>query len=114
MDRLLDWSLGRSTGFVSVDASVEGGTLTTVPFRFCGDRLVINATTKSEGHVLVELCDAAGRRLPEFQRSQPFSGDALRHTVSFGSKADVSALAGQPVSLKFHLKSASLYSFAFR
>ena len=108
---LVTWPLDR---FVSVDASVEGGTLTTVPFRFSGDRLVINAATKSKGHVAIELCDAAGRRLPDFKRSHPFSGDALRHTVSFGSNADVSALAGQIVSLKFHLKSASLYSFAFR
>ena len=40
---LVTWPLDR---FVSVDASVEGGTLTTVPFRFSGDRLVINAATK--------------------------------------------------------------------
>ena len=108
---LVTWPLDR---FVSVDASAEGGTLTTVPFRFSGSRLVINAATKPSGHIAVELCDAAGRRLPDYPRSRSFSGDALRYTVSFGANADVSALAGQPVSLKFHIKSASLYSFAFR
>jgi len=108
---LVTWPLDR---FVSVDASVEGGTLTTIPFRFSGDRLVINASAKSQGHVVVELCDAAGRRLPDFPLSHPFSGDELRHTVSFGTKKDLSALADQPISLKFHLKSASLYSFALR
>jgi len=108
---LVTWPLDR---FVSVDASVEGGTLTTVPFLFSGDRLVINASSKSQGHIVVELCDAAGRRLPDFPLSRPFSGDELRHTVSFGTKTDVSTLADQPISLKFHLKSASLYSFAFR
>jgi hypothetical protein len=108
---LVTWPLDR---FVSVDASAEGGTLTTVPFEFSGDRLVINVATQSQGHVVVELCDAIGRRLPDYPPSRPFSGDDLRHTVSFDSTADVSALAGSPVSLKFHLKSASLYSFAFR
>ena len=108
---LATWPLDR---FVSVDASAEGGMLTTVPFRFSGDRLVINAAAKPPGHITVELCDAAGRRLPDFPLSRPFSGDALRHTVSFGGETDVSTLTGQPVSLKFHLKSASLYSFAFR
>ncbi len=108
---LVTWPLDR---FVSVDAPAEGGVLTTVPIRFSGKRLVINAATKPEGRIVVALCDAAGRRLPGYPLSRPFTGDALRHTVSFGPTADVSALAGRAVSLKFHLTSGSLFSFAFR
>ena len=108
---MVSWPLDR---FVSADASVEGGRLTTVPFLFSGDRLVINAATKADGHIVVEICDPAGRPLSNFEKSKPFSGDSLRHTVSFDAGADISTLIGSPISLTFHMESASLYSFAFR
>ena len=108
---LVTWPLDR---FVSADAPAEGGTLTTIPIVFEGARLEINAATKQGGEVMVELCDAAGRPLESFGKSDAFSGDDLRHEVTFAGKKDVSALARQPVVLRFHLKNAELYSFAFR
>ena len=41
-------------------------------------------------------------------------GDRLEHTVSWTQGADVSALAGKPVRLRFVLKDADLYSFQFK
>jgi len=108
---LATWKLDR---FVSVDGPAEGGTLTTVPVRFKGKRLKINAATKAGGQVVVELLDAAGRPIKGFESSAPFSGDELRHTVRWAGGGDVSALAGKPVTLRFHLKNARLFSFAFR
>lgn len=108
---LVSWKLDR---FVSADAPAEGGTLTTVPIKFTGKRLEINAATKAGGSVVVDLCDAAGKPIGEFASSDPFAGDELRHAVTFQNKSDVAALAGKPVVLRFHLKSAELYSFAFR
>jgi len=108
---LVTWPLDR---FVSVDAPAEGGALTTVPIRFTGRRLELNAQTEEHGAVVVELCDAAGRRLPEWDPSDAFAGDALRHVVTFNGNSDVAPLAGRPVSLRFRLHSAQLYSFAFR
>jgi hypothetical protein len=108
---LATWKLDR---FVSVDGPAEGGTLTTVPVRFKGKRLEINAATKADGEVVVELLDAAGRPIKGRERSTPFSGDELRHTVRFAGDADVSAAAGTPVVLRFYLKNAQLFSFAFR
>ncbi|HUT23363.1 MAG TPA: hypothetical protein VM492_03360, partial [Sumerlaeia bacterium] len=105
------WKLDR---FVSVDAPSEGGALTTIPFVSTGKRLELNAVTGNGGEIVVELCDAAGKPLPDWPKSDPFVGDDLRHTVAFQGNASVSSLAGKPVSLRFHLKSASLYSFAFR
>ena len=52
--------------------------------------------------------------LDGFQPSDPFTGDDLRHTVKFGGKPDVSSLKDKAITLRFTLKSASLYSFAFR
>jgi hypothetical protein len=108
---LATWKLDR---FVSVDGPAAGGTLTTVPLRFKGQRLEINAATKPSGQVVVELLDAAGRPLKGFEPSAPFCGDELRHTVRFARGADVAALAGKPVTLRFRLKDAQLFTFAFR
>jgi hypothetical protein len=100
--------------FVSADAGAEGGTLTTVPLRFAGQRLEINALTREGGEIRVELLDPAGRPLEGFQQSAPFSGDQLRHSVVFPGTANLGALAGRPVSLRFKLRNAELYAFAFR
>jgi len=108
---LVTWKLDR---FVSADAPAEGGVLTTVPVVFEGNRLEINAATGERGEVVVELCDGAGRPLDAFEKSDPFRGDDLRHVVTFGGKKDVSALQGKPVVLRLYMKSAELYSFAFR
>lgn len=105
---LATWKLDR---FVSVDGPAEGGTLTTVPIVFSGDRLEINAATRPGGSVVVELFDVSGKTLA---RSKPFAGDALRHVVAWNQKIRLAELAGKPVFLRFHLKRAQLYSFAFR
>jgi hypothetical protein len=107
---LVTWKLDR---FVSVDGPAEGGVLTTVPVTFSGKRLEINAATKAAGSVVVEICDAAGKPLPGFT-SDPFSGDNLRHVVTFQGRSDVAGLAGKPIVLRLHLSSAEFYSFAFR
>jgi len=108
---LVTWTLDR---FVSVDAPDEGGTLTTIPVEFSGDRLIINAKTKAGGRIVAELLDPSGRPLKGWTKSEPFRGDELRHVVRFGEKDDLSALAGKAVSLRFHIVSASLFSFALR
>jgi hypothetical protein len=108
---LATWKRDR---FVSADAPATGGTLTTVPLRFAGKRLEINAVTKGKGEVRVELLDAAGRTLKGWEPSAPIIGDSLRHAVVFPGMADLMALAGKPVCLRFHLRDAELYAFAFR
>ena len=105
---LATWKLDR---FVSVDAPAAGGALTTVPIVFSGKRLELNAATKKDGSVVVEILDMAGRVLA---RSRAFTGDDLRHTATWTRKVDIGAMGGKPVALRFRLKSAELYSFAFR
>ena len=73
---LATWKLDR---FVSADGPAEGGTLTTVPILFSGNRLELNAATRSGGNITtglggnitVELLDLAGQVLAV---SQPFTG----------------------------------------
>ena len=97
-----------------MDGPAEGGTLVTIPIRFSGKRLEINAVTKRGGRIVVELLDPAGLPLDSFQPSAPFTGDDLRHTVKFEGTPDVSSLKDKPITLRFTLNNASLYSFAFR
>ena len=106
---LVTWKLDR---FVSVDGPASGGTLTTVPMKFTGDRLELNALTKPKGQIVVELLDASARPIKGFARSSPIKGDDLRHQVKFSG--DISQLSGHPITLRFHLTNASLFSFAFR
>ncbi len=103
------WPLDR---FVSVDGPAEGGTLTTIPIVFTGDRLELNAATKARGKVVVEILDAVGKEC--LARSEPFAGDELRATVKWQGEGDLAALAGKPVSLRFTIHSGELHSFAFR
>jgi len=105
---LAKWKLDR---FVSVDAGPEGGTLTTVPIVFSGSRLELNAATKERGSIVVEILDMRGNVIA---RSEPFHGDALRYKLAWEGRFHVRKLTGRPVTLRFHLKSAELYSFAFR
>lgn len=89
----------------------QGGTLTTVPIMFAGNRLELNAATKKGGSVVVEIFDMAGRVVAH---SRVFAGDDLHYRVAWTRKTDLGKLAGAPVTLRFRLKSAQLYAFAFR
>ena len=108
---LATWQRDR---FVSADASAAGGTLLTVPLRFAGSRLEINAATKDAGQIRVEVVDAAGRPLEGGVMSEPIVGNSLRHAVVFPGTTNLARLGGRPVCLRFHLRNAELYAFAFR
>lgn len=105
------WELDR---FVSADAPAEGGALTTVPITFTGNRLELNARTKDNGRITVHLLGPAGNPLPDLGPSDPITGDSLRHTVTWKGETDLSHLVGTPLTLRFEMHSAELFSFAFR
>lgn len=97
--------------FVSVDAAERPGTLTTVPLTFTGNRLELNAATRSGGAITVEILSLDGKPLA---RSRSCSGDSLRHVVEWPSLTNVASWSNKPVVLRFHIHRASLYAFAFR
>ncbi len=105
----------RPDGFVSVHAPYEGGELVTKPLTFTGSKLSINYATSAAGGILVEIQTADGTPIQGFalQDCTEITGDRLEHTVSWKQGADVSALAGKPVRLRFVLKDADLYSLQF-
>ncbi|MDZ4288279.1 MAG: hypothetical protein U0984_09985, partial [Prosthecobacter sp.] len=105
---LAKWKRDR---FVSADAGADGGVLTTVPIKYRGKSLELNAVTDTGGEIVVEMLDLHGKVLG---RTKPFSGDDLRHQADWLDDPHVDQMAGKPASLRFHLKSARLFAFAFR
>ena len=108
---LATWQRDR---FVAAEAGEQLGMLTTVPLRFRGNKLELNAATADGGEIRVELLDNAGQPLAGLAISEPILGDQLRHSVQFSSKPDLSALSTRPISIRFHLRNARLFAFAFR
>jgi hypothetical protein len=105
----------RPDGFVSVHGPYAGGELVTKPLTFSGKQLRINFSTSAAGGLRVELQTADGKPMPGFALADcpEIIGDRLDHSVTWKSGADLSALAGQPVRLRFELRDAELYSLQF-
>jgi len=105
----------RLDGFVSVEAPLSGGELLTPPLTFSGRRLLLNMSTSAAGGVRVELQDPDGAALPGYALADcdEVFGDDLARPVSWQGNPDLSALAAQPVRLRFELRDADLYALQF-
>ena len=105
----------RLDGFISLTGGK--GQVTTRSLVFQGDKLRINAATAGDaGEVRVEILQSeTDEPLQGYGRedSDPFQGDAIRHTVSWRGITNVRGLQGRPVKLRFHLEQAKLFSFQF-
>lgn len=111
-------------GFVSIDAGPNVGTFTTKPLRFEGQALAVNAQPSlkegvydDETLVRVEILGPDSEPLPGFgsEDADPLVSDVLstNETISWRGNPDLSALAGQPVRLRFSLRNVKLYAFQF-
>ena len=80
--------------------------------RFTGKRLFVNADADG-GELSVEVLDADGGVIAPFSRENcsPASADSTIQPVKWRGAEDLSAVAGKPVRLRFHLKSARLFAF---
>ena len=106
----------RLDGFVSVSAPYEGGTMTTKPFIFSGEKLLLNFATSAAGSIRVEIQDAEGAPIPGYsvKEAQELIGNYIEHPARWKAGTDVSALAGRPVRLHFIMKDADLFSMKFQ
>ena len=105
----------RADGFVAANAPLKGGELVTRPFTFEGNRLGLNVAASAAGSARVEIQDGDGKALKGFalRDSDEIYGDTLDRTVTWKGSADVAALSGKPVRLRFALSDADLYSLQF-
>jgi len=105
----------RRDGFVSINAGAKGGTMTTRPFVFLGDTLVLNADA-SKGSVSVEALGSDGKPIKGFTRdnSVKLTTDNIRHKLAWKGHKDLHQLQGRPIQLRFHLKQARIFSLTPR
>ena len=97
----------RVDGFVALRGGKDGGTVTTKPLRFTGERLLVNYVAQSSGSASVEIVDRNGQTIG---KSTPLVGDGVDHLIEWEHKPD---LSGGVVQLRFTLTNADIYSFRF-
>ena len=105
----------RLDGFASMHAGADGGSWTTKPLVFAGDRLELNFATSAAGEILVELQDETGSPIDGFTFGDavPTIGNEIERTVRWKGGPDLGALAGRPVRLSFRMADADLFAFRF-
>lgn len=105
----------RQDGFVSMQASFAGGTFTTKPITYQGDRLVLNFSTSAAGIIRVAIQEADGKPIDGFTLDDcnEVFGDTLQGTVTWKHGSDLGKLAGRPIRLHVTLSDADLYAFQF-
>jgi hypothetical protein len=106
----------RMDGFVSINAPLNGGEALTKPLLFAGTQLSLNFATSAAGSIRVEVQNADGAPVPGFTLADApeIFGDALDRAAPWKDGANLAALAGTPVRLRFVMKDADLYAFRFR
>jgi len=105
----------RLDGFVSVQATMRGGEVSTRPMVFGGGSLELNFSTSAAGSIRVEIqhedtSPVAGYSLEECPE---IFGDSVNRIISWKQGSDLSHLRGKAIRLRFVLKDADLYAFKF-
>ncbi len=106
----------RLDGFVSMNASYEGGEFITKPIIFSGKTLTVNYSTSAAGSLRIEIQEADGTPIPGFSLAEAieYYGDSTEQEISWADGSDVSSLSGKAVRIRFVLKDGDLYSYRFR
>lgn len=114
---LVTWRLD---GFASMaNGGDEPGVLTTRPVLVAGNQLHLNADLTSRlshgGQLRVEVLDASGAAIPGYGVDDAvlIRGDRIDITARWKGGADLAALRGREVKLRFLLAGGDLYSYYF-
>lgn len=106
----------RKDGFASLDAAGgNAATLTTVPVRVSGDRLVLNYKASPGGSVRVGLLSADGSELPGFEQAScdAVLGDATAAVITWRGKSALGTARSDVVRLRITAVNATLFAFRF-
>lgn len=106
----------RIDGFVSLDSAYTGGSITTKPLVFEGNRLVLNIDTDATGWAQVEIQDELGNPIPGFTLEEAVyvNGDFINKEVEWLTKGtDLSSLEGKTIRLHLYMRGAKLYALEF-
>jgi len=103
----------RLDGFVSINAPLSGGEITTKLITFSGDELRLNFATSVAGDIRVELLDENDKALRGFtlDECEPIFGDAVDRSVTWTGNRSLNEIAGRAVKLRFVLRDADLFAY---
>jgi predicted GH43/DUF377 family glycosyl hydrolase len=103
----------RLDGFCSQRAGADEGWFITRREPFHEPAVTINAHAASDGFVVAEILDRQNRVIPGFARHDcvSFSGDSLRHLLTWKSRQFWPEQVLPDYKLRFWLKNAELYSY---
>ena len=99
----------RLDGYVSLGASYDGGSVTTVPVLPSGSNLHVNAACRW-GEIFVEVLGPDGKPV-QGGLSMPVSGDGTDLAVRWPDDGPNPLTAGGPVQLRFKIRNARLYAY---
>lgn len=105
----------RLDGFVSANASHEGGELITPLLTFQGSKLELNIDTSAMGLAQVELQRPDRLAVPGFElrNCDPIIANDVARTITWRGSEDISKLRGSPLRLRIKLENARLFAFQF-
>jgi hypothetical protein len=106
----------RHDGFVSVDADYTGGSIVTKPLKFEGSRLKLNINTGAAGYARVGILDEDGEPIEGYSVDDCvwINANTLEQTVEWLERgADLSALSGRVIRLRFDMRGAKLFAMQF-
>jgi hypothetical protein len=102
----------RVDGFASLNASYDGGTVTSKPLRFRGENLRVNVKADF-GQLLTEVLDDRENPIVGFTRQDcnRITADSVDQLVTWQSHNDLRELKDRVIRLRFFLENVRLYSY---
>jgi hypothetical protein len=90
--------------------------MTTRPLVCSGPILNVNYATSAAGGIRCEVQDASGKPIAGLSLNDSIElfGDETAGIIRWRNGADLSALAGRQIRLRFVMRDADLYSLRFR
>jgi hypothetical protein len=107
----------RRDGFVSLyNGGSDPGTITTKTITVTGKQLLVNTKLDLGGSLRVEVLDKDGNAINGYKLAQckAIVADQYAAVVTWTKGADLSALQGKEIKLRFHLTGGNLYSYWFK
>jgi hypothetical protein len=105
----------RTDGFISINAGAKKAEVVTKPLIFSGKHLEVNLSASAVGGLRVELQTEDGKAIPGFSLKDcaPVYGDGIDLAVKWKDDANLAAIAGRPVRMRFAMTECDLYAFRF-
>ncbi len=98
----------RKDGFASLNAPYTGAIVTTKPFYFEGNKIMLNFSTSARGYLYVTLKATDGT----IAKSCELFGDSTEREIDFDT--DLSSFAGKETIMEIQMRDADLYAVTFQ